>query len=598
MKTITANRKVLTGILLAAGAAGLLTTVHRLAAQDEPMPYAPGAFGVWGWDWLTAGGDAQRSSGVRNDRWISRATVVKPGPRLVYKITLPNTSRQMNSLSQPLLVQTARGLTGFKSMGFVTGSAGTAFGFDYDTSQVLWKTALGSAAGSGTAACPGGLTMGLARPTPLVIANVTDTEAGRGVAPERLPSARNSGTAVGRAGEGAPIVGALERAAAAPGGAGAAGGRGGAGGSGRGPGGGFGGGGRGTSGVYAVGVDGMLHQMSMQQGFDVAMQPVKFLPANANAAGLIVVDNVAYATTANGCGGAANGVWAVDMGSPAKTVTSWSTNGGNVAGTAGAAFGTGGTVYAATTDGEYSPASFSDSVVALEAKTLKLRDYFTPGKSEFNASPVVFAYKGRDLLAASNRDGRLYLLDGAALGGADHRTPLAVTAKFTSNTTDYAPGALASWVDSSGTRWVLAPVAGAIDGGAGFASANGAVTNGAVVAFKVTEQGGKPTLTPAWVSRDIASPVTPIVVNGVVLALASGEFHSGDANLTAAQRAQRSQPAVLYALDASTGKELWNSGKTITSFSPHTAGLAMSTGQVYVVTYDNTIYAFGFEEKD
>ena len=60
-----------------------------------------------------------------------------------------------------------------------------------------------------------------------------------------------------------------------------------------------------------------------------------------------------------------------------------------------------------------------------------------------------------------------------------------------------------------------------------------------------------------------------------------------DAKLTAAQRAQRSVPAILYALDPATGKELWNSGKTITSFAR--AGLSASAGQVYLVTFDNTL---------
>ena len=72
------------------------------------------------------------------------ASVAKPGPKLIYKLALPSVSRQMNSLSQPILLQTSSGLTGFKSMGFVAGSSGTAFGFDFDTSQVLWKTPLGA----------------------------------------------------------------------------------------------------------------------------------------------------------------------------------------------------------------------------------------------------------------------------------------------------------------------------------------------------------------------------------------------------------------------------------------------------------------------
>ena len=49
--------------------------------------------------------------------------------------------------------------------------------------------------------------------------------------------------------------------------------------------------------------------------------------------------------------------------------------------------------------------------------------------------------------------------------------------------------------------------------------------------------------------------------------------------------------AVLYALDGTTGKQLWSSGTTITSFAR--AGLSAAAGQVYVVTYDNSLYAFG-----
>ena len=48
---------------------------------------------------------------------------------------------------------------------------------------------------------------------------------------------------------------------------------------------------------------------------------------------------------------------------------------------------------------------------------------------------------------------------------------------------------------------------------------------------------------------------------------------------------------MLYALDAATGKPLWTSGLTITSFAR--AGSRPVGGQVYLVTYDNTLYAFG-----
>ena len=114
-----------------------------------------------------------------------------------------------------------------------------------------------------------------------------------------------------------------------------------------------------------------------------------------------------------------------------------------------------------------------------------------------------------------------------------------------------------------------------------------------LVAFKVVEQNGAPTLQPSWVSRDMISPLTPAIVNGVVFALATGEFRSSDAKLTATERARRSSNAVLYALDAATGKELWNSGSAITSFV-HSGGLAAGGGRVYVGGHDGTQYAFSF----
>ena len=49
---------------------------------------------------------------------------------------------------------------------------------------------------------------------------------------------------------------------------------------------------------------------------------------------------------------------------------------------------------------------------------------------------------------------------------------------------------------------------------------------------------------------------------------------------------------MLYAIDAATGKDLWNSGKTITSIIQ--GGLSGRQGNVYVPGADGTLYAFGF----
>jgi outer membrane protein assembly factor BamB len=175
----------------------------------------------------------------------------------------------------------------------------------------------------------------------------------------------------------------------------------------------------------------------------------------------------------------------------------------------------------------------------------------------FESSPVVFADGSNTYVAATAQDGRLYLLDAAAPGGTDHKTPLAVTPAVSGRR--FAAEGPATWRDSQGTRWLLTP------------------TTNAVVAFKFTRANGAAAVTQGWVSRDFVAPRTPAIVNGVVFALSSGQ--SGGAG------------AVLYVLDPATGKDLWNSGKTMTSFA--TAGLAAGTAQVYVVAFDNTVWSFG-----
>src|SRR5439155_21147427 len=128
---------------------------------------------------------------------------------------------------------------------------------------------------------------------------------------------------------------------------------------------------------------------------------------------------------------------------------------------------------------------------------------------------------------------------------------------------------------------------------AGAAAGNAEIKDRGVVAFKVMGENGAPRLPPGLFSRYMVSPLPPAIVNGVVFALSSGEFRSNDPQVTSAERVRRSSNAVLYALDAATGKELWNSGSTITSLV-HTGGLAAGGGRVYVGGHDGTQYAFGF----
>jgi outer membrane protein assembly factor BamB len=313
------------------------------------------------------------------------------------------------------------------------------------------------------------------------------------------------------------------------------------------------------SAVYAIAGDGSVHVLNPQTGQDLS-PPVKMLGPNAKVIGSVLVDGVLYAATADNCGNVPSGVWAMDLGATAKTAVNWPTRGGSVVGHAAPTLGADGTVYVATSDGD---------IAALQPRTLTLKDSFTAG-SPFAGAPIAFEYKGRQMIVAANKDGRLYVLDGASLKG-----PVLQSGQFTAGASD---SALASWEAADGTRWIVAASPGPTASETKFPATNGAVTNGSIVAFKLLDQNGALAVQPAWSSRDISAPASPIVVNGVVFALAGGGPGAGS--------------AVLYALDGATGKELWTSGTAMTSFV-HSGGLSAGDGQVYVPTYDNTLYAFG-----
>ena len=85
-------------------------------------------------------------------------------------------------------------------------------------------------------------------------------------------------------------------------------------------------------------------------------------------------------------------------------------------------------------------------------------------------------------------------------------------------------GAFASYKEPQGVRWLQAPAwgRGAPDAPA-CPIANGPIPNGSIMAFRLEDKAGKPTLTPAWTSRDCNVPEPPIIANGIVFALSNGE---------------------------------------------------------------------------
>jgi hypothetical protein len=92
----------------------------------EGVVWAQGRGG--GSEWLTAGGDAQRTSWIRTDAAISVQSMSKPGFDLQWKAALDNQARGSNGLAQGV---TANGVTLFVPMS--PSAARTTYAIDNDT---------------------------------------------------------------------------------------------------------------------------------------------------------------------------------------------------------------------------------------------------------------------------------------------------------------------------------------------------------------------------------------------------------------------------------------------------------------------------------
>lgn len=363
--------------------------------------------------------------------------------------------------------------------------------------------------------------------------------------------------------------------------------------------------------LYVMTTDGYLHMIDPATG-DESEKAVQMLPGvYGKPYGLNLVKGVVYTITGQGCGGVPNALYAYNT--VTKKVTMSSPPQGGLWGTAGPAIGTDGTIYFESGDHPYDAKagllSTSFQSYTFSDDSLKLKDYFTPSNHEWltkrdldmNTTPVIFPYKGRDLLVGGGKEGRFYILDSKSIGGANHETPLFRSELIANANVNFQTegtwGSFAAWKSKNGTQWVLAPNGGPTI--VKFPVTYGETPNGGILAFKIEEKNGKTVMANAWQSRDMMTAEPPVVANGLVFALAGGEF-TGQTNekegglYSAEDRIKKSIPAKLYVLDAQTGKELYSSGDQITSFL-HQAGLSVAGGRVLFGTFDGTIYCFGIQ---
>jgi outer membrane protein assembly factor BamB len=494
--------------------------------------------------WLTFGGDAQRSGWAKEETAISAESV--KDMQLLWKLKLDNAPKELNSLTSPVVINPVYTNHGAETYVVVGGSSDNLFVVDADTGKLVWQKHFTNEGpppsgpqSSGSYFCPNAL-----NDTPLI----TTSKPG--------PT------------------------------------------------------------VYVISTDGKLHALNIVNGED-RFPPQQFVPAYSKNWSLNFRDNLVYTTISQGCAQAKSGVWAMDLSSPDKTVTSFQSNrnGAGIWGRGGASVGSNGTIYAESGDGSFQPETgkYGNTLLALSPRDLKPLDFYTPVNASYlnrkdldmgNMTPVVFPYKGRELVVGSGKEGVLFLLDAKSLGGPTHRKPLFQTPLYANEEADIAGrgfwGAFATWEDPKGTRWIYAPAWGPPASKApAFALTNGPAPDGSIMAFKVEDKDGQPVLTPAWISRNMAVPEPPVVANGVVFSISSGEFtrqisESGTVYTAAERIAQTKGNATLYAFDAQTGKELFSSGKAMSSFT-HLGAVAVNDGRVYATTYDGTLYAFGLK---
>lgn len=500
------------------------------------------------YDYLTSGGDTERTGWLRQEKIFTPANV--KDTRLLWKVKLDAEPREMHHIFPPLVIERLNVGGTQKEVAIFAGAQSELFALDAASGQVIWKIRMVDQVlpPSGTL-CPGGQT----------------------ALPTIVPG---------------PAAGQYT--------------------------------------IFAVAGDGFLHQIDAATGQPLRPRE-KFLAGNAKPYALNYFNGVIYTSTAQGCGGMPNLFVAYDT--TTRRTSVFNPGGGGLWGHRGVAITADGTVFMGTGDGPFNPAikNLGNGWVSVKLdanKEFQMVDFFGPRNAnwaferdlDINVTPAAFDYRGRKFVVGSGKECVLYLMDRDSLGGADHRSALDVSPVICN---EHAKidigvwGTLTPFQDPQGSQWVVVPFWGPVAKSFKAPVEHSRPERGGVAAFKVAEVGGKWKLVPAWLSRDMDMAHESFVANGMVFTFGSGEdIRQGgtdrawdappvlpaptypNASAGSVNRLRNSTHATVFVLDALTGRELWNSGNQITSFS-HYAGLTVANGRIYLPTYGGDVYAFG-----
>src|SRR6266436_2238720 len=91
----------------------------------------------WGADWLTDGGNPQRTAWQRDEKILAVSNVRRMS--LLWKLQLDNKPRVMHSLFPPLIVERVNTSTGDKQIAIEAGSSDNIYAIDVEKGELLWK---------------------------------------------------------------------------------------------------------------------------------------------------------------------------------------------------------------------------------------------------------------------------------------------------------------------------------------------------------------------------------------------------------------------------------------------------------------------------
>ncbi|HTL02706.1 MAG TPA: PQQ-binding-like beta-propeller repeat protein [Vicinamibacterales bacterium] len=442
----------------------LLAVLRPVAMSSQSAPArapSPQSTAAPSSDWLTWGYDQERSAFNKGETTLSKDNV--PGLSMLWSTKVPVVPKEiaLSTLTSPLVVQGVGG----KTLVFVVSMDDTVFAIDAETGKVVWQKAF----------------------------------------PNMLKPPQAASWLCANSQNATPVIDKQKGI------------------------------------IYFNTSDGKLRGLSLTNGAS-RLTPTDFVTPFARNWSLNLIDDVIYSSTARGCGQAIANISAMDVSDPMHPhLSRLYTSGGRPAG----AWGRGGVVkgprgiITQTADGLYDPAvgSYGETVMALAPRELRIIDSFTPTNWAYlnskdldmgSANPVVFPFQGRTLVASISKEGVLYLLDANSLGGNNHTTPLYQSARLGNDEELLGGrgvwGALSTSEDQQGQRFLYVPMWGPASKTApAFKYSYGDAGDGSIMAFQVTGDATRVSLTPLWISRNMHVPDPPVVANGVVYAIQTGE---------------------------------------------------------------------------